>query len=186
MAVATPRTHLTLADYHSRVESGVLTEDDRVELIEGEIVPMAAIGSRHAACVRRLSLLFFEGLGGRALVSAQNPVALVDDSELEPDIVLLNPHGDFYSERHPGAEDVLLVIEVADATLQKDRNRKGPLYARSGIREYWLLNLLSSALEVYRDPRPEGYGSVQVLRRGEAVSSWAFPDLVLDVASIFG
>ena len=161
-------------------EAGILADDPRIELIAGSIVVREPTGSRHAGAVDRVGHLFFGELAGRAIVRIQNPVTFPDEmSELQPDITLLRPRADFYSSAHPGAPDVLLLIEVADSTLRLDRRVKIPRYARAGIIEAWLLDLTTERLEVHRQPTPEGYQDVRLLQRGESVAPQAFPDLVL-------
>jgi len=167
-------------------EAGILSEDDRVELIEGEIVEMSPIGSHHAACVNRLTRLFSRQGGDRAIVSVQNPIRLSEYSEPEPDLALLRPRADFYAEALPGPEDTLLVVEVMETSAQYDRERKLPLYAEAGIPEVWLVDLAAECIEVYRRPSPEGYEDVRRRCRGERLSPQAFPDVELAVDDILG
>lgn len=141
-------------------EAGILGEDDRVELVEGDVVAMTPIGSAHAACVKRLTLLLFRAAGELALVSVQDPVRLDEASEPKPDLALLHPKPDFYASGHPGPEDVLLLIEVADASLAYDQEVKLPLYARAGIREVWLVDLPGRRVLVHREPGAGGYAAV--------------------------
>ena len=168
-------------------EAGILPEDNRLELIAGDIILREPIGAYHAGTVDRLIRLWTSRLGDRAIVRVQNPVQFPqEDSELQPDVVLLRPREDFYTTAHPQAADVLLLIEVADTTLRLDRRVKIPLYARVGIREVWLVDLTTARLEVYREPQGDRYGNVRVLMRGERVSPEAFPDLSLDLAELVG
>jgi len=167
-------------------EAGILTEDDRVELIEGEIVKMTPVGSRHAACVDRLTRLFSASIHGQAIVRVQNPIRLSERSEPQPDLALLRFRPDFYASSHPGPEDVLLVVEVAETSVNLDREIKLPLYARSGIVEAWLVDLAGQQLEVCLRPTARGYEEVQRVRRGARVRSQAFPDLDLGVDEILG
>ena len=176
----------TVTEYYALVDEGVLREDDRVELIEGEIRHMPPIGSQHAAGTNRLNLLFHRGLGDRATVSVRGPVRLSEISEPAPDLLLLRFREDFYASRHPRPEDVLLLVEVADSSLGYDQGTKAPLYARHGIPEVWTEALGRTTLEVYRDPSPQGYRDVRTLRRGDRISPLAFPDLVLEVSAILG
>jgi len=186
MAVQLLRRCFTVDEYHRMAQVGILSEDDRVELIEGEIVETAPIGSRHAACVDRVAQLFFERAARRAIVRVQNPIRLGKHSEPQPDLVLLRPRPDFYAQGHPGPEDVLLVVEVAETSAEYDRTIKLPLYARSGIPEVWLVDLAAAAVEVHRRPTPEGYQEVQRVRRGERLAPHTFPDLDLVVAEVLG
>lgn len=186
MVMQLQRYLFTVEEYHRMGEAGIFRENDRVELIEGEIVEMTPIGSRHAACVDRVAQLFFERAARRAIVRVQNPIRLGKHSEPQPDLVLLRPRPDFYAQGHPGPEDVLLLVEVAETSAEYDRTIKLPLYARSGIPEVWLVDLAAAAVEVHRRPTPEGYQEVQRVRRGERVSSQAFPDLDLAVDEVLG
>ena len=182
MAVEPLRKRFTCSEYHAMAGAGIFNEDDRVELIEGEIYQMAAIGNRHAGCVNRLNSFFTGGLGNRVIVSVQNPVHLNDFSEPEPDLAILRPREDFYSGSHPTPGDILLVVEVADASLEYDRRKKIPVYARNGVAEAWLADLVQPALVVHREPSPQGYRKVLKLRPGERVSPQDFPELVLEVS----
>lgn len=186
MAVQLQRHRFTASEYHRMAEAGILSEDDRVELIEGELVEMTPIGSRHAACVKRLNQLLSQQVGQHALVSVQDPIRLGERSEPEPDLAVLRPRADFYASAHPGAEDALLVVEVAEASLDYDRAVKLPLYARFGIPEVWLVDLTDEGVEVYRRPTPQGYQEVQRLGRGQRVSSQTVSNLELAVDEILG
>ena len=168
-------------------EAGILADDPRIELIAGSIVVRERTGSRHAGAVDRVGHLFFGELAGRAIVRIQNPVTFPDEmSELQPDITLLRPRADFYSSAHPGAPDVLLLIEVADSTLRLDRRVKIPLYARAGIIEAWLLDLTTEYVEVFREPSGALYREIVRLARGSRLAPLAFPDLTLAVDDLLG
>ena len=167
-------------------DAGIFHEDDRVELIDGEIVEMAAIGSRHAGGVNRVSSFFSGALGNRAIISVQNPVRLGRYSEPQPDVVLLRPRPDFYGDSHPGPDDVFLIVEVADSSIDYDRGVKVPLYAQSGIQELWLVDLEQERVEVYREPKKEGYRVVRHFARGDSLSPQAFPDASLTVDGVLG
>lgn len=175
MATTSPRRLFTVDDYHRMADAGILTEDDRVELLGGEIRVMAAIGTRHQACVLRLTALFGR-LAARALLSAQGAVRLDRLSEPEPDIALLAPRDDFYAAGHPRPEDVRLLVEVSDSSLAYDRGEKLPRYAAAGILEVWIADLVSDRLEVHREPAEDGHRSVRIVTRGEAIAPLAFPD----------
>ncbi|MFN3929840.1 MAG: Uma2 family endonuclease [Thermoflexus sp.] len=176
----------TVEEYHRMREAGILTEDDRIELIEGELVEMSPISSRHAACVKRLAVLLFERGGRRFLVSVQDPIRLGERSEPVPDLALLRPRADFYASAHPGPADVFLVIEVAETSGTYDREQKLPLYGRAGIPETWVVDLAQGEVVVGRDPSPEGYRTLRTARRGETLAPLAFPDLILPVDEILG
>jgi Uma2 family endonuclease len=185
MTVQLRRRLFTVAEYHKMAEAGILSEDDRVELIEGEIVAMSPIGSRHAACVARLTAVFSRA-GRHAIVWVQNPIRLAEHSEPQPDLALLRPRADFYAEAHPGSEDVLLVVEVAETSAAYDREVKVPLYARYGIPEVWVVDPAGDSVEVYRHPSPQGYQDVQTLRRRESVAPLLLPEICLAVDVILG
>ncbi|HIK33834.1 MAG TPA: Uma2 family endonuclease [Oscillatoriales cyanobacterium M59_W2019_021] len=172
--------------YHKMIETGILTESDRVELIRGEIVEMAAVGRRHASQVRRLNTFFSNRFRGEAIVDVQNPIELSDRSEPEPDIALLKPRADFYESRHPQPSDVFLLVEVSDTTLAADREIKIPLYAEAQIPEVWIVNLNEQCVEVYRQPQDSEYRDVRIFRRGESLSILAFADRAIEVDDLLG
>lgn len=186
MPVQLLRRRLTVDDFHRMAQAGILTEDDRVELLDGELIMMSPIGSRHAATVKRSNHVFAHRGRGRVIVGVQDPIRIGEQSEPQPDLVLLRPRADYYADAHPEARDVLLVIEVADASVEIDREVKGPLYARAGIAEMWLANLVEDCLEVFRSPSHEGYMEVQKYRRGQRLSPLALPDLIVAVEEILG
>jgi Uma2 family endonuclease len=187
MAIALRRRRFTLDEFHRMGETGILGEDDRVELIEGEIIEMTPIGSRHAATVARMHHLFSTRLGDRAVVWSQNPLLLVEyQSEPEPDVMLLAPRPDFYAAGLPEPPDVRLLVEVADSSLPYDRRMKFPLYARSGVGEAWLIDLDAGRLEIHRDASDAGYGSIRLPRPGETFAPAAFPDLALTLRELLG
>ncbi len=173
-------------EYHKLVRAGVLGEDDRVELIEGEIVEMAAVGSRHAACVKRLNALLGQNLAEDAIVSVQDPIRLSDNSEPEPDLALLKPRDDFYAGEHPAPEDVLLVIEVSETSVEYDSEVKLPLYARAGIPEAWLVNLPEQRIEVHSSPVDGEYRQSTRYRSGDSLISSVISAPGFPVAGILG
>jgi Uma2 family endonuclease len=186
-AVFTPTRHkLSVEDYHKLGEAGILDEDSRVELIEGELIDMAPIGPPHMMTVNRLTRLLVRAVGDLGIVSVQNPVTLPPHSEPQPDIAVLRPGMDSRGAGLPGPADVLLLIEVADTTLAYDRGTKLQLYARAGIVECWLVNLQSGSLEVNRGPTPQGYSRTTELRPGAVVSPSSLPTVEIEVAAIFG
>jgi Uma2 family endonuclease len=181
------RRRFSVKDYHRMVETGILTKDDRVELLEGEIVEMAPKGSPHQGTVDRLNRLFTSRLGERVIVRVQGPVLLASvASEPEPDVALLVPRPDFYTTGHPEPTDILLAVEVMDTSVEKDRRVKLPLYARAGVVETWLVDLNTDCVEVYRRPSPIGYESSRIVRRGEPLAVQALPDVTLTVADLLG
>lgn len=186
MAVEVCKRRFTVEEYYRMAEAGILAQDERVELIDGEIVAMAAIGSRHAACVNRVNRVLTQRVGDRAVVSVQNPIRLSQYSEPQPDIALLRPRADFYALAHPSPRDVLLIIEIADTSVGFDRDVKIPLYARAGSPEAWLVDLTGDGLTVYRQPASQGYGDVQPVQRGQPLVMTAFPDIALLADDILG
>ena len=167
-------------------DAGILKPTERVELIRGEIIEMSPIGPRHVAFVNNLNQLLVTRLGGRAIVSVQNPVALDDDTEPEPDLAILrHRHTVPYKESEPATEDVLLLIEVGDTSLIYDRRTKLRLYAEAGIPEYWVVDASAEVVEIHRGPGPGGYGETRRLTGGATVSPQAFPDIALPLTEIF-
>ncbi len=167
------------------VQAGILREDDRVELLEGEILEMAPIGSRHAACVARLTALFARGQA-KGIVWVQNPIHLSERSEPQPDLALLRPRPDFYAQAHPGPGDIFLVVEVAETSVEVDRDVKVPLYARAGIPEVWLVDLAGGCVQVFQEPTPQGYQEVRLVRRGDSLAPQVFPDCRLAAQDFLG
>ena len=166
--IAQPQRHLfSVNEYAKMTTAGILAEDDRVELIEGDIVHMSPVGSQHAAPVKRLNHFLGRQVGDRALISVQDPIRLDDFSEPEPDIALLRPRDDFYVDAHPGPEDVFLLVEVSDSSARFDRSVKLPLYASHGICEVWIVDIGSRAIEVYQNPEGREYRDRSLLREGE-------------------
>ena len=150
--VALEKKLLSCDDYHAMIAAGILDEYDKVELINGELIYMSPIGPKHGGVINRINNLLQELLKGFAIIAVQNPVTLAPFSEPEPDLALLKPRHDFYSDAHPVPEDIFLLIEVADTTLEKDRVVKAPLYAKAGIPLYWIVNLPELQLEIYSQP----------------------------------
>jgi Uma2 family endonuclease len=184
--VETARRKFTREEYHRMGEVGILKPTDRVELIRGEIVEMSPIGRRHAAFVDNLNQLLVTRLGGRAIVSVQNPVVLADDSEPQPDLKILRRRAVSYKHRTADAEDTLLVIEVSETSLAYDRSTKRRLYAETGVPEYWVVDCLSETVEIHRARHADGYGDVSRATGADAtVSPEAFPDVTMTLAEIF-
>jgi len=179
------RHPFTVREYYRMAEVGILMPGERVELIEGEIIDMPPIGSRHAGTVNHLSYLLRDAAADSAIVQVQNPVRLSEYTEPEPDIALLLPRADFYKSAHPGPGDVLLVIEVAETTLVFDRTIKAPLYARHGIPEYWIVDLEGGRLERYREPHELAYAVVDRPELEEPLAPVGLPGLAIDLGSLF-
>lgn len=169
----------TVDEFVRMVETGILTKEDRVELIEGEIIEMAALGDPHMLVVNLLNYILVRALDGRGWVQIQGAIRLPPFSRSQPDIVIYRWRDDFYRNTPPVREDVLLVIEVADTTLAYDRRVKMPLYSRHDLPESWIVNIKGRAVIIGRVPTPDGYQEVRTVRGSEAFSSLAFPDLVL-------
>ncbi len=188
MTVLTAKRLITASEFDQMCEAGIFRQDDRLELIEGEIIEMSPIGKRHATAVRRLNNLLTRRLGeDEALVDAQNPVVLGDLSEPQPDLALLRPSPVYYADEHPGAGDILLLIEVSDTSLAYDREVKVPTYARHGVPEVWIVDVTGAVVEVYRRPAAGGYARVERLDDPEAVvSPRLLPQLRLSVRSVVG
>jgi len=181
-----PRRRFTVDEYHKMADAGILGEDDRVELLDGEIVEMPAIKVPHAACVDSLNMLFAQRIGDRGIVRIQSPIYIDDINEPQPDVILLKP-GDYMNRRyHPGPDDILLVIEVAGTTLRTDRRDKMPRYARAGMQETWLVNLPKKMVEVYSNPEDGKYGNVQRVGRGHTIAPQARPDVAIRVEDFLG
>ncbi|HEV3342847.1 MAG TPA: Uma2 family endonuclease [Pirellulales bacterium] len=161
MSAQVSRRPFSVAEYDQIVESGILREGDRVELIEGEILAMSPIGRRHAACVRRMTRVLSRLLDNRTLVSVQCPVAIPDWSEPNPDLALLVPRDDDYVEAHPLPRQVQVLVEVADSSLAYDVQVKSPLYAKAGIRELWIVDLKANRVVVHTRPRAGRYTVVR-------------------------
>jgi Uma2 family endonuclease len=176
----------TVDEYLRMGEAGIFDPEARLELIEGEIIEMSPVGLPHVGSVNRANALFSSRLAGKVIVSVQNPVRLSRYTEPLPDIVLARPRGDFYSGKAIAPEDTFLVIEVSDSTIRYDRNRKMPLYAKSGVPELWIENLQEGVILVYRDPGPETFATSLIVKRGESISIAAFPDVVFKVEELLG
>jgi Uma2 family endonuclease len=182
-----PRRHrLSVADYYRIAEVGILDSEARVELIDGDIIDMAPPGSAHAATVHYLTEVLVRAAEGRANVLVQNPVRLSDFSEPQPDVALLRRRDDFYRERHPQADDVLLIVEVAATSLRFDRETKLPLYARHGIPEMWLVDLGSRRLSRHRFPQHGSYTLVDEPDLATALEVSALSGTVVDLQRLFG
>lgn len=186
LSVVLRRHRLTVDEYYRMSELGVLPREARTELIEGEIIDMNSIGTRHASMVMRLNRLLQAAVGDSALVNVQNPVRLSNFDEPEPDLALLRPRSDFYAEAHPTAADVLLIIEVADSSLEYDRRIKAPLYARHGVVEFWLVDLEHREVRFFRQPLGEAYTDITASESPGRVPLLALPQVSIDLSGLFG
>ena len=186
MSVSIPLWKFTVDDYARMAETGILHEDDRVELLNGEIVKMAPIGSLHASCVKGINRLFASRFGDLAVLGVQDPIRLGSFSEPQPDIALLRPRDDLYRDRHPGPEDILLLVEVSVSTAESDRLVKMPLYSQWQIPQAWLVDLDAGVVEVYRLNDQGLYDPPELVIGDGLVVIDAFPDVVLTAADILG
>jgi Uma2 family endonuclease len=167
---------ISVQDYHRMAESGIFRPDERVELIAGQVIPMAAKGTTHSAAITRVNRLLKSRLGDRILLRLQDPIELDDYSEPEPDIALVHPDPLDYEDHHPTVSEVFLIIEVADSSLRYDCEIKAIAYAKSGLSDYWVLDVTARKLHVFRSSSPAGYQSETILLEEITISPLAFPD----------
>ena len=180
------RKRFTVDEYHRMSDIGIFPSDKRFELIRGAILEMPTAKPSHSGRINRLTHLFTSRLGEFAIVSVQNPSSIDDHSEPAPDVSLLKPRGDFYSQVHPMPADVLLLIEISDTTLRFDTKIKALLYAEAEISEYWILNIPQNVLEVRTQPANGRYTRHEVLRHGKTVAPLEFPGVSFWVDEILG
>lgn len=181
-----PHRHAVSAGEYVRMgEAAVFAPDVHLELINGEIIEMAPIGSSHAAIVNVLAAFFNRAVDERALVSIQNPLVTGRHSVPQPDLMILRPRADSYFGAHPSAEDTLLVVEVADTTLSFDLDIKIPVYASAGVPEVWVVDIQGRSLHVFRDAAPSGYRTARSLGCKERIAPQALPEIMVDVATLF-
>ena len=185
MALPILKGPFTAESFQRLAQLGILREDERVELIDGQVVEMTPIGERHAACVRRVAHHLSHVLRDVAIVDVQNPLVLDGHHVPQPDLMVLEPRADLYPS-HPQASDTLLVVEVADTSLAYDVNVKLPLYARAGIPEAWLVDLPADLIWVRREPAGDTYTNVRAVCRGDTISPLRFPDVTFSVDDILG
>ncbi len=176
----------SVEEFNKLGEAGIFDENDRVELLDGEIIVMSPIGTQHAGIVMRLTSVLPSKLGTRALIDPQNPTVVDEFSEPQPDIMLLKPREDFYTSKHPGPEDILLLIEVSDTTLSYDRGRKLRKYAECEVSEVWIVNLKQKTIEQFRAPSGSAYYYSRIYQRGEAIEIAAFPGSEFQVEELIG
>ena len=187
---ALPLRRFTVSDYHRMIEVGILTEDERIELMDGVILKMNPKRTRHSVVTNLITARFYRLVPeGEALLRGQDPILLTDNTEPEPDVVVVKPREDAYLSAHPSPSDVFLVIEVSDTTLEFDKGVKLPRYAASGIPEVWIVNLVDDRIEVYRDPikLPDGTGIYRTradLVKGDTLISHALLSLKIAVDEI--
>jgi Uma2 family endonuclease len=186
MAVALTRRAFTIHDYARMRESGILTEDDRVELIDGDIRNMSPIGPYHAAIVTKLVTLLMRQVNDEAIISPQNPVQLNDYTEPQPDVAVLRYRDDYYARALPTADAILIVIEVADTTLMYDREEKLPRYAQAGVPEAWIVNLAEQVVEQHTVPIKGSYTHIQKVLFGDTLTSPTLPAISFNTELLFG
>ena len=174
----------SVKEYYRMAETGVLRPNARVELLNGQIFDSSRITPMRAAVTRRLANRFFKLPEKCCVISIRNPVQLDDFSEVQPELVLIKYRSDYYKTSHPQPEDVFLLVEVSDSTLEMDQAEKIPAYGRAGVAEVWIVNLNDATVEVYREPHFTGYGGKTILRAGDSIAPLAFPDAVVDVAEL--
>lgn len=167
--VEMPRRRFTIREFEKMIRIGVLKEDERIELINGEIIKMSPIELPHMVCVTKLNHLFFRLVDTKAHIWVQNAIRLPNNARPQPDVMLLKWRDDFYGGKHPTVGDVFLIVEVADSSLNYDRKVKGPRYASAGIQEYWIVNISKSKVEVYSSPTKSGYETVRTVGKGETL-----------------
>jgi Uma2 family endonuclease len=186
----TTAKRFTIAEYDRLAELGFFGEDDRVELIKGEIIPMVSKGRSHSVCSTRLYREVFKLVGERAILRGQEPITIPDFSEPEPDLIIARNREDDYLSNHPNPGDILLLIEIADSSLKYDQEVKLPLYAEAGISDYWIFNLVDNCLESYSEPYQDlqgkfGYRRKFIFLANEPINLPYFPDLILDLSKVF-
>lgn len=186
MTTVATKWRFSAKEFFKMANAGVFDEDDRAELVDGEIFDMAAIGSHHAGCVISLTRAFTQNAGNRIFVSVQNPVQLDVLSVFQPDLAILLPREDFYTESHPTPKDVLLIIEVSDSSVDYDRNVKIPRYAQAGVLEVWQVNLMYGLVDTFSDLDPENarYRSMNRFSPGQRIVPSQLPDVTLEVSDI--
>jgi Uma2 family endonuclease len=186
MQVETTKKLFNVDEYYRMADAGIIGPEDRVELIDGEVIQMSPIGTKHAGCVNIAVEIFLAAFKGKAVASVQNPLRLGNYTEPEPDVVLLKPRKDRYRGKRAEGPDALLVVEVSDTTLRYDRDVKVPRYAAAGIPEVWIENLEGDELLVYRNPAGNTYSNSFTFRRGDSIFILAFPETVFSVDEILG
>lgn len=174
---------ITVDEYHRMLEVGILREKEPVELLDGQLIAMPPQGPAHASAFSALVALFVRTFGDRALVRPGNPVELSAISEPEPDVALVRHTEDRYSAAHPKPEDVLLLVEVSHSSLAYDRRQKLSAYARAGITEYWVVDLVHRRIDMFAEPHDDRYAVHRVARPGDSIAPRAFPNDAIAVAS---
>jgi Uma2 family endonuclease len=177
---------ITTAEYHQMAEFGILAANEQVELIAGQIVQKMPKGPAHSALCKRIEKLLERRLGDQVLVRLQDPIRLDRYSEPEPDIAVVHPQDDFYADHHPGPNEIYLIIEISDTTLDRDLGTKADLYAAAGIIDYWVFNIATQQLHIFREPQPDGYQRQLILKGQQSIAPVTFPDCNVTVQAYFG
>jgi Uma2 family endonuclease len=180
------RRKITVHEYHEMGKAGILHEDDRVELIEGELVAMAPIGTEHHGATDWLTQALVRAIGDRGIVRVQGSIRLDDRSEPQPDFCILRPRADYYRKTVAMPPDVFFLVEIAHSSLRFDRSIKRPLYARAGVPEYWIVNLVDGEVEICRQPGKADYASVTVAGRGQVIEPALLPGVAIPVSDLLG
>ena len=186
MSTEVIKKRFTVDEYYRMAEAGILRPEDRLELIDGEIIQMSPIGLRHMGRVNRANTLLIRAFGEKAVVSPQNPVQLSDWTEPQPDIVVFKPRSDFYESKKPTPSDVFLVMEISDTSLGYDLKIKLPYFAAALIPEVWIQDINGDILHVFRDPEGNRYVTSTQLKAGDFVCPLAFPEIRFSINDIFG
>lgn len=186
MAIEYRHRPITVDEYHRMGEAGILGPDERVELLDGELIAVPPMGERHASSVERLNWLLVTRLNGRAGVRPGLPATISRISEPEPDFAIVERRADFHASGHPRPPGTFALVECADTSLRYDRGKKLSAYARAGIAEYWIVNLVDACVEVYAEPNDVGYAKPRVARPGESLAFATFPEVVFTVAELLG
>jgi Uma2 family endonuclease len=184
MAAALVKRRFTVDEYHRMGQVGILPERERVELIDGEVLAMTPVGARHGACVASANRALVKAAADDAIVQPQGATQLNLFSEPQPDIMLLRPRDDFYAAHHPGPADVLLIVEIADSSLDYDRDVKARLYAAAGIQEYWLADLKANVVWRFSSPGRDAYRNVEPCHRGQVIAPQTLPSCIV-AADVF-
>lgn len=171
-------------EYYKMAEVGILKSMDKLELINGEIILKNPSNPKHSSYVMRLDALFSNTFGRKIIVSVKHPLRIDQHSEPEPDIAILKYREDYYTETHPSSEDVILLIEVSDSSVNVDKTIKLPLYAKSGIQEFWIINLKSNQIEVYKNPKGDSYKTKKIYKKEKSIKLEQL-DALIDVSKIF-
>lgn len=185
MTIRVTRHHFTVDDYTLMRQAGILTEDDRVELLDGEIYVMSPIGPLHVGVVNKLNRLLTGAVGKNGIISIQNPIRLSDSSEPQPDIAILSPRDDFYSSALATPDDVFLIIEIADSSLEYDRDEKLPRYARAGISEVWIIDVQKRVVEQYTQPLQDEYTQLHKVLLGNSITAMTLPVVQINTLDLF-